>query len=104
MDQQLEGIDVLRKSYKWYKKLFLRFVMQCSLSAQKLYRLQGSKDSFIFFLLDVCTQLLEHSPQLGRHLNHPGIDNIARLTGRNHWPAKRDSSRMEGCKIKSEGV
>ena len=22
MDQQLEGIDVLRKSYKWYNKLF----------------------------------------------------------------------------------
>ena len=27
MNQQLDGIDVLRKSYKWYKKLFLRLVM-----------------------------------------------------------------------------
>ena len=27
MDQQLDGIDVLRKSYKWYKKLFLRLLM-----------------------------------------------------------------------------
>ena len=36
MDQQLDGIDVLRKSYKWYKKLFLRLVMQCALSAHKL--------------------------------------------------------------------
>ena len=33
MDQKLEGIDALRKSYK----LFLRLVMQCSLSAHKLY-------------------------------------------------------------------
>ena len=39
MDQQLDAIDVLRKSYKWYKKLFLRLVMQCSLSAHKLYKL-----------------------------------------------------------------
>ena len=29
MDQQLDGIDTCRKSYKWYKKLFLRQVMQC---------------------------------------------------------------------------
>ena len=36
MDQQLDAIDVLRKSYKWYKKLFLRLMMQCNLSAHKL--------------------------------------------------------------------
>ena len=53
MDQQLDAIDVLRKSYKWYKKLFLRMVMQCSLSAHKLYKLQGGKDDFLHFLLDV---------------------------------------------------
>ena len=29
VDQQLDAIDVLRKSYKWYKKLFLRLMMQC---------------------------------------------------------------------------
>ena len=27
MDQQLDAVDVLRKSYTWYKKLFLRLVM-----------------------------------------------------------------------------
>ena len=43
MDQQLDDIDVLRKSYKWYKKLFLRLVMQCALSSHKLYKLQGRK-------------------------------------------------------------
>ena len=32
MDQQLECTDVLRKSYKWYKKLLLRLIMQCALS------------------------------------------------------------------------
>ena len=39
MDQQLDAIHVPRKSDKWYKKLFLRLVMQCSLSAHKLYKL-----------------------------------------------------------------
>ena len=84
MDQQLEGIDALRKAYKWYKKLFLRLVMQCSLSAHKLYKLQGGKDVFLYFLLDTITQLLSNSPRLERPLQGQQIDNIARLTGRNH--------------------
>ena len=29
VDQQLDSIEILRKSYKWYKKLFLRLLMQC---------------------------------------------------------------------------
>ena len=49
MDQLPDDIEVLRKSYKWYKKLFLRLVMQCALLAHKLYRLNGGKD--VFFLL-----------------------------------------------------
>ena len=86
MDQQLDGIDVLRKSYKWDKKLFLRLVRQCTLSAHKLYRLNGGKDVFLYFLLDVCTQLLLNAPRLERPLRRPAIDNIASLAGRNHWP------------------
>ena len=27
VDQQLDSLDVLRKSYKWYKQLLLRLVM-----------------------------------------------------------------------------
>ena len=68
MDQQLEGIDALRKSYKWYKKLFLRLVMQCSLSAHKLYKLQGGNDIFLHFLLDAISNLLLNSPRLGKPL------------------------------------
>ena len=63
MDQQLDAIDVLRKSYKWYKKLFLGQVMQCTLSAHKVYQLQGGKDDFLHFLLDVCTRLLINAPR-----------------------------------------
>ena len=91
MDQQLDGINVLRKSYKGYKKLFLRLVMQCALSSHKSYKLQGGKYDFLYYLLDVCTQLLLNAPRLERPLRRRGVDNIARLTGRNHWPAKRDA-------------
>ena len=90
MDQQLEGIDVLRKSYKWYKKLFMRLVMQCALSSHKLYNLNGGKDTFLYFLLDFCTHLLFNALRL--ESRRPAIDNIARLTGRNHWPGKRETS------------
>ena len=88
MDQQLDAIDVLRKSYKWYKKLFLRLVMQCSLSAHKLYKLQGGKDDFLHFLPDVCTHLLINAPRLERPMKRTAAESIARLTRRNHWPAK----------------
>ena len=89
MDQQVDGIDVLRKSYKWDKKLVLRLVMQCALSAHKLYRLNGGKDVFLYFLLDVCSQLLLNAPRLERPMRRLAVDNIARLTGRNHWPERR---------------
>ena len=51
MDQQLDDIDALPKSYKWYKKLFLILVMQCALSFHKLYMLNGGKDVFLYFTL-----------------------------------------------------
>ena len=68
MDQQLDGIHVLRNSYKWYKKLFLRLVMQCASSAHTLHRFNGGKDAFLYFLLDVYTQLLLNAPRLERPL------------------------------------
>ena len=102
MDQQLDDIDVLRKSYKWYKKLFLTLVMQCALSVHKLYRLNGGKHVFFYFLLDVCIQLLLNVPRLERPLRRPAIDNIARLTGRNHWPARRETpAEWKAAKFKT---
>ena len=106
-NQQLDGIDVLRKSYKWYKKLFMRLEMQYSLSAHKLYKLQGGKDDFLHFLLDVCTHLFINAPRLERQMKRTAVDSIASLTGRNHWPAKRETPaewkdakfRVKKCRV-----
>ena len=62
VDQQLDSLDILRKSNKWYKKLFLRLVMQCALASYKWNEKQGRKEDFLFFLQDVCTLLLQNAP------------------------------------------
>ena len=53
IDEQHDGIDVLRKSYKWYKKLFLRLLRQCALSAHRVYRLNGKYVFYTFSLMYV---------------------------------------------------
>ena len=35
--QQLHSLDILRKSYKWYKKIFFTLISQCMLNACKVY-------------------------------------------------------------------
>jgi len=55
VDQQLESLLVIRRAYKWYKKLFFRFMMQCLLSSHRLYKLSGGKEDFLKFLHDVVT-------------------------------------------------
>ena len=37
-DQQLESLDVLKKSYTWCKKLFLGLVRQYALATHELYK------------------------------------------------------------------
>ena len=37
VDQQLHSVSPLRKTYKWYKKLAIRIIMQMVLNAQKIY-------------------------------------------------------------------
>jgi len=64
MDQQLESLLVIRKAYKWYKKLFFRFRLQCLLSAHRLYKLGGRKEDFLKFLHDAVSQLLTFTPRL----------------------------------------
>ena len=86
VDQQLT------KSYKWYKKLFLRLVMQCTLAAHTLYKKQGGKDDFLFFLSSRCMHnTFQKAPRFKRNPSRVAIYNIARLTRSNHWPVKRET-------------
>ena len=83
----------------------MRLVLQCALSLHKLYKMNGGKDPFLYYLLDVCTHLLFNAPRL--ESRRPVMDNIARLIGRNHWPGKRETpkgwidskSRVKMCRV-----
>ena len=71
--------------------LFLSLVMHCTLAADKLYKKPEGKDNFLSFLQDVCTLIHQNALSLERNPSTVAIDNIARLTGRNHWPVKRET-------------
>ena len=85
VDQQLHSVTVMRRSYKWYKKVFIRVMMTCVLSAHKLYQLQGGRSDFLEFLHNVATLLLVNTPRLRNNPKAPK-DNILRLTER-HFPS-----------------
>ena len=86
MDQQLHGIQVLRKTYKWYQKIFFRMVMLALLSSQKLYKSRGGKLEFLQFIHDVICSLVSEAPNLKSNPRIP-TDNLLRLTGR-HFPTQ----------------
>ena len=87
VDQQLDQVNVLRRTYKWYKKLALRLVMQGMLNSHKIYQLNGGKHDILKFMHDVVAVLISHTPRLNRCL--PTDDTIQRLGGRLHVPGKR---------------
>ena len=49
VDQQLHSPTVMRKSYKWYKKVFVCMMMMCVLSVHKLFQTQGENNDFLHF-------------------------------------------------------
>ena len=85
IDQQLQGIQVMRKTFKWYHKIFFRLLMMATLSAHKLYRQKGGKADFLQYLHDVAVALLSNAPHLQNQPRRPANDNLNRLTGR-HFP------------------
>jgi len=83
-DKQLHMIQTTRKTYKWYKKVFLRLMMQCILSTHKLYLLNiPDKEEHIDFLRfshDVVGGLLSTNPRMNCSLST--LDTVSRLSGR----------------------
>ena len=80
IDQQLDSINIIRKSFKWYHKVFLTLFSVAMLSSHKIYKEKGGKYDFLQFVHDIVLGLEENSPQL------TGVarknDNFVRLTGR----------------------
>ena len=62
---------------------------------------------FLSFLQDKCTLLFQNALILERNPSSLAIDNIAGLTGRNHWPLKRETlqewkamkSKTKRCRV-----
>ena len=85
IDQQLDSINIIRKSFKWYHKVFFRLFSVAMLSSHKSYKEKGGKYNFLQFVDDIGLGLVENSPQL------TGVarknDNLVWLTGR-HFPSQ----------------
>ena len=86
VDQQLHNIQSLRKSYKWYKKLALRLVMQVSLNAHKVYQLHTGMFpiTYMGFLHNTIALLLTMTLTI-----MPGIGNDDTIERLKHFPSVR---------------
>ena len=108
VDQQLDQLLVLRKTYKWYKKLAFRLLLQGLLAGHKLYIFNGGnrKHDFLRYMHDAVTQMFTRSPRLSREIR-TGNDNIRRLIGHDHFPSKRSKptaatrrkSLVKNCRV-----
>ena len=85
IDQQLDSINIIRKSFKWYHKVFFRLFSVAMLNSHKIYKEKGGKYDFLLFVHNIVLGLVENSPQLTgvARKNY----NLVQLTGR-HFPSQ----------------
>ena len=88
VDQQLHGIRALRKTYKWYKTLAVRLIMQAALNAHKVFQYTTGKVEvdFLKYLHDVIALLVTITPQMIHDIPLDGT--VQWLTGR-HFPEQK---------------
>lgn len=88
VDQQLNGLHTLRKSYKWYKKLAFRLISQIILNAHKIYQMETGKNevTFLQFLQEVIVSLVTVNENVELDIRMPIDETVERLTGR-HFPS-----------------
>jgi hypothetical protein len=91
VDQLLHGLNTVRKTYKWYKKIVFRLLMQCSINAHRIYLKEtDQRKDFLGFVKDVVTALVTSSPRLNK--NVIARDTVHRLTGC-HFPTRKDGKK-----------
>ena len=100
MDQQLHGIRMMRKTYKWYHKIFFRIMMMALLSAQKIQKKEGGSLEFLQFVHDVVLNLLSDVPALVAMPRRFPVDSLIRLTER-HFP---EQTQYDGPAAKRKHV
>ncbi|XP_065653795.1 piggyBac transposable element-derived protein 4-like [Hydra vulgaris] len=91
VDQQLQSLNLLRKTYKWYRKLAFRLISQGILNSHKIFVKYTCHKSttFLDFLHDTIKLTFLSSPKLNKTLVPD--DTIHRLTGR-HFPGTKQPS------------
>ena len=104
IDQQLDAINIIRKSFQWLYKVFFRLFSVAMLSNHKIYKEKGGRYDFLQFVHDIVLGLVENSPHFtgvaGKNDNH------IRLTGR-HFPlqslyqgeAKKRKHNPKMCRV-----
>ena len=80
VDQQLNCLQTLRKTYKWYRKLAIRLICESALNAHKVYQVHtGKKDTFTEFLHNLIVLLTSATaPRIQQQIIED--DTHARLT------------------------
>ena len=89
VDQQLHHLNIIRKSYKWYKKIFLRLLSQSLLNSHKLYAFTGGKQDFLGFIKNLLNIMFTSAPKLSQNPRIVPHPDVHRLTGHNHYPERR---------------
>lgn len=94
IDRQLSITESIRKSLKWYRKLFFHLLDLALINAHALYNIENEQLFFPSFRLEVVRALLKLAPNTSIHLELQP----SRLLGR-HFPKKNDKSGNRQCKL-----
>lgn len=88
VDRQLAITASIRKSLKWYRKLFFHLIDLILINAHALYKLQEGAISFTDFRMKVISSLLGVDSTVQAEVDPPP----SRLTGR-HFPTQSQSTK-----------
>ncbi|EFA01473.1 PiggyBac transposable element-derived protein 4-like Protein [Tribolium castaneum] len=91
VDMLLSSVECLRKTIKWYKKIFFHLVDLCMINAHAMYKVYtGNRTTLAHFQLEVIRQIVKKYAKIQKtsKKGRPSSgDNPLRLIGR-HFPQK----------------
>ncbi|XP_071580675.1 piggyBac transposable element-derived protein 4-like [Temnothorax nylanderi] len=97
IDRQLSITESVRKTIKWYRKLFFHLLDLCLCNAHALYKMRNEEHiSFPSFRLEIVKLLLKLDPTKNYACNNVSP---TRLVGR-HFPKRATSRRCHLCSLR----